>query len=197
MLGTGIIMTILIIIIVMISVRRRSDDRWAVYLIKKGNHKSESSLSLFPTTLKVGLAPKTIRLSAMFCDGCDYDNDIVGDSINKLYGVSYGFDHHYRSVRIGWRSNYNLKVIELFIYAYINGKRYIKYLTSVNQYDEFYITMFHGGGKCIIEFKDSESRRVTDSVKIDKGWINWKLFPYFGGKKPAPHNVKILIDHSR
>lgn len=178
----------------MTAIRIKSiQDEWLIYFIRKGKHRSESSLSLFPTTLKVGLAGKTIRFSAIFCDGCNYDDSVIGDSINKLYGVSYGFDHHYRSVRIGWRSNRKLEVIELFTYAYINGKRYIKYLVSVKTFEQVDFTIFHNGSLCIIELRTQDGIRVIESVRVERGIIDWILFPYFGGKSAAPNDIKILI----
>lgn len=194
MLGAILIVIIVIAALatILMAMRARDNQLWSVYLIKKGKRKSESSLSLFPTTFKFGPVTSTLRFAAMFCDGCDRSADTK--AIHDLFGVSYGFDPNYRSVRIGWRYNSNLKVMGLYLCVWINNRRFYRSLVNIALYEQVDFTLFRSKerGLCIVEVKCEDGRRVTDSAKIDDAWINWKIFPSLNGGG-AICDTKILI----
>jgi hypothetical protein len=167
---------------------------WEAYLIKKGRHYSIRVNRPFPTPYKFSFQRGTLRFTAFFGSSCVYDST-NNDSIHKLYGVSYGGDHHYRSVRIGWRYNSNLRVIELFIYAYVRGKRIIKPMFNVQIEEEIQFTMFRTKNNIVVIESILENGSITvDYVAgIDKSFFEYKLWPYFGGIAKSPHDMQIFI----
>jgi hypothetical protein len=194
---TGILLlaSVFTILFVMYS-NRKVFQPYRIFIIKKGKHYSISEDQVIKSGYKFQLAPKLLRFEAIFSEGCNYDSTLVEDDINKLYGINYGFDWHYRSVRIGWRNDSHNDVIELFAYSYVKGKRIFKHLSYVKQYEPIKISMNHNTKENQVEILvDREGRdKVYHIVKgIDKSWIRFKLFPYFGGNMTSPNDMKIII----
>jgi hypothetical protein len=92
------------------------------------------------------------------------------EQINKLCGFG-AILHHRNSIRIGWRYDPINDVIKLYTYEYRNGER------IVNPLDEVKINQ-------------------TKKIKLKSKKVYWfgcYRFPYFGGKAPAPHDMKIKL----
>lgn len=126
-----------------------------------------------------------------------YHGNIDQYDINKLFGVSYGM-HHTNSARFGWRSvgNYSPKV-EILAYCYVDGRRVQEdgqnlfiamidigetytYRINVSEND-YTFTIFHKG-------------QVVGNKEIphkDLPFWGYQLYPYFGGNRKAPHDIKI------
>ena len=171
------------------------------FVIKKSRHYSLRINRPFPSEYKFALAPNVLRFTAIFADGCKYESenpDII-DDINKLYGINFGINWHRDSVRIGWRYNANLRVIELYLYSYVKGKRKFSHLMNVHTFEAVHFTMFHARkvDKVIVEVctsnEDGETTTTDAVIGVKNSWIRFKLFPYFGGNMPAPQDMKILI----
>lgn len=192
--GTILVCIVLFILLAMLLVKRKINNGFDEYSINKGDHYSTRNES--PFKWKFGIAPKTLRFEAIFGIGCNYEDNNDGD-VNKLYGISYGFDNHYRSVRIGWKYNTNLKIIELYSYAYSKGIRVIKPLINVKQFEPVFFTIWKikGANNVRISVSDSEKteRRIDIINGIDNEKVRLKQFPYYGGNKPAPNGMKIFI----
>lgn len=197
----GVLILIVIVVVglgMFIKHDSTTSEGWEIFLIKKNRHYSLRVNRPFPTPFKIAMHRGSLRFTAMFGHGCNYDsndsNDLKGD-INKLYGISYGLDDHYRSVRIGWRYNSNLKVIDLYVYSYIKGKREIKHLFSVNLFEEIHFTLFRTKNNgVIIEARPDGGTVITEAVYgIDKSIWDFKLWPYFGGNVKAPNDMTIFI----
>lgn len=194
--STGIYILIFLGIVLIATIVRyikSHSGSYDTYLIKKGKHYSLRNGSIIP--YKFGLAPKTLRFAVLFGEGCDYQDQSGGD-INKLYGISYGFNNHKNSVRIGWRYNDNLKTIELFSYYYANGMRKYKFLTCVALYDELKYTIFKGVRDTMIIEIENEAGKIVAQEEIEgikTGWLRLKQFPYYGGDTLPVQNMKIFI----
>jgi hypothetical protein len=144
---------------------------------------------------KIALAPKKLKFKAIFAEGTDQFDKEEGD-INKLYGLSLGLDHHYRSVRIGWSYGKNdLKLredcINLFTYCYINGNLKMNFLTSVQRFEEI---------QCSIDVFDDglvsvSANNITANYNLDKSsfWLRFRLSPYVGGNHTFKNDCKIII----
>ena len=167
------------------------------YCIKKGNH-SASGFN-FGITFK-----KTIKFRASFTESCLYDlgsNDNY--DINKLYGFSTTIFHHNQSARIGWRC-IDGENIEVLTYSYNNKKRSLldsNLLATVkpNQWFNVEITDHESYYEYKLTYEndlDNDNIVVTDKDKKEKDWFlfHYFLYPYFGGNKPAPHNMLIYIE---
>lgn len=172
---------------------------WDTYLIKRDRHYSTPDnwlLRLLP--FKITLAPKTLRFTAIFGQGTDLPSS--EDDINKLYGMTFGLDPEYRSIRVGWRAS-SLGFIELFAYWYENGKRGFRYLgrTQINQEVKFVI--WHDGRQsCWVSMRpagqgDGTGLDTTIEVSMSgvSNWLRFRLYPFFGGNIKAPCDMKIFI----
>lgn len=194
MIGTILLLSIAILIVVMAMRRHHQDGGYDTWTIKKGKHWSRQNGALF--LYKFAFAPHTLRFEAIFGEGCNYKDKSGGD-INKLYGISYGFDNHWRSVRIGWRYNENIRIIELFSYAYVKGKREIKWLMNCQLNESIFVTLWKEPKQPIvrISIKEGEDgKAVIYAVEgIDMGWLRIMQWVYFGGTFPAPNTMKIFI----
>jgi len=136
------------------------------YLIKKGKHYSGFRFIPF-------FRLREITIIFKFTESCRYvsDNLQLTEQINKLFGFG-ALWHHRSSIRIGWRYSHKKDNIKLYTYKYIEGVRFEKHFDTVKigQYNKL-------------------------RIKAHRSyWLGKFLFPYFGGKEPAPHDIKILLD---
>ena len=153
--------------------------------IKKGNHRSR----WFPnfTTKKVLIGKITFIGDFSYDIGSKHQKDS-----NKICGLSNGIRHRYNSIRIGFRWNKVLKCIDIVGICYDKGKREIRVINRISNNSEkipFLIS---------IE-KDKYIVKVGDKVEMFNNTSKWKfiryfLFPYFGGIKPAPKDLKFKLE---
>jgi transposase-like protein len=164
------------------------------YIIKKGKH-SASGLN-FGLTFR-----DKIKFRACFTESCLYDlhsNDNY--DINKLFGFSTTSFHHIQSARVGWRC-IDKKHIELLTYSYNDSKRAIDeadvlgkvlpnqwFTCEIIDKEDFYEYRFF-----LENNKDMTVNIAHDKKQKDWFLFHYLLFPYFGGNKTAPHDMKILL----
>lgn len=155
------------------------------YLIKKGEHSSGFRIAPF-------YGNKIVKYEAIFTRSCLYEIDGPDRfDINKLFGISYGL-HHKNSARFGWRANGDS--IEISAYCYKSGDRIIKTIRDVAVGKPYVFTM--RGTKEFYELTVESEGAIIGYAKISKPktiQFGYRLFPYFGGNVPAPHNIRILI----
>jgi hypothetical protein len=136
------------------------------YSIKKNKHYSGFRFRPF-------FRCREITIVFKFTESCRYvsDDPQLSEQINKLVGFG-ALWHHRNSVRIGWRYDAKKDKIKLYTYKYIEGVRIKKHFDTVRigQYNKLRI----------------KAHRTY--------WFGKFLYPYFGGKAPAPHDIKILLD---
>jgi hypothetical protein len=165
------------------------------YVIEEGKHYANG------TMLKVSLIWKkvskvnetkyvTFDYSALYDLG---DND--QHDINKLYGFSdCGNRHHKNSARIGWRPTKDIDKVQLVAYVYNNGKRLTaKHLADVDIFKrtKTQITLDRNN----YYFKVGNNPTVSMPRGCNKKRVTgYRLYPYFGGNKTAPHEVRIDLD---
>lgn len=167
---------------------RKYNKGYTVYVIAKGQHYSHNVL--WPLIkYKLGFAKQRMQFYVMFAEGMQGADDGSGD-INKLYGMTLGFNVHYRSVRIGWRYDHRTRRIQLFAYVYHKGIRLVWHLCNIAQYEEVLITLT--AGSIVIHDQDKQVIGRRDWL-MDTGWPRFKCYPYYGGNKPSPVGIKILI----
>ena len=134
------------------------------YAIKKCNHYSGKRFRFF-------FRKRKLSATLTFHKTCRYEGDNqITEQINKVVGFG-SLNHHKNSIRIGWRYNVFNDNIDLFTYEYNKGKRTIIYMKSVKI-----------GTPCDVSISSSKVY-----------WFGKYLFPYFGGKAPAPHTIKISV----
>lgn len=158
------------------------------YLIKKGNHYCSNWLRISPYFYKTKLS-----YSVIFTDSCQYDLPYPESlAVNKLFGLSYGF-HHENSARFGWHYNYGQ--IQLFAYCYVNGKRVEVFICALDINKEYKLSILRTNKKYFFavtgEGVMSQKTILLNNSKLQ--FSGYKLWPYFGGKNVAPHNIEILM----
>lgn len=198
----GVAVTIVLAMFIQSYVIRK---QMVLYQINKGNHYSIRPLSdLIKLPIKLGYI-KSNSLSFDFIVGTGSMHDPSDKSVHKLYGICFGFDPHYRSLRIGWR-HVGGGDIQLFSYVYNGGVRQSAYLYTVSAYLSYHIRLAKLNDKeySIELFGYAHSTATgtfgrvkyvtrTVNVAVGRGVLKFKLFPYYGGQKVASENVKIYI----
>ena len=150
-------------------------------LIKQGENWAENDFML-PTVGTIW------QREYRFTESCLYKNTgTEGYGINKLWGVS-GFPYHKRnSVRIGWMPHDEGQYIKMYATAYINGRREIRYLSSV-QVEQKVVCLISNQGNNASVWINTQS--TTFKVRIPL--LTYTLPAYFGGIPPAPHDMTII-----
>jgi hypothetical protein len=126
------------------------------------------------------LFPKELSFRFSFTESCLYDGSQF-DQINKLAGISYGF-HHNNSARVGWEVN----SISLYLYCYAGGDRTTTLLGNANVGTEYLAHVSKSG----VEVTGVGAAKLD--ITSSSFW-GYRLYPYFGGTKPAPHDMTIQI----
>lgn len=183
-------------------------------LIPKGTH---SSLQMPEFKHNV----KFMSFSARLDQSNVFDlNNSDDQDVNKLFGLSFGLfpsflpfpsltgkgkyiiapAHHVNSYRIGWNYLKGTNQFRLYHYWYNKGVRHFKYLCEVAVGKEFTINLsFHRGDNLIwCDLYIGKTKMVSEGVVFnfkDVSKFSYKLFPYFGGNNPAPHDMSFYIDN--
>lgn len=155
------------------------------YLIKKGRHRS--TFCWRPTT------QNNFTFYFSFDDTAKYILEKYNQpAINKLVGFSDGtIFHHKNSFRIGWNYNIQTDCIDIYSYIYKDSVRSEFHIGSVNINAKYEIKVRCTNESYIVKF-NRNLYSFERSQEIKWGYKNI-LWPYFGGIRKAPHNIKILL----
>ena len=135
------------------------------FFIKKGTHYSGFRFVPF-------IKCNEMTIGVKFTDSCRYLGNTVqmSEQVNKLCGFG-AILHHRNSLRIGWRYDPIADKVILYTYEYKNQER------TIQRFDEVRI---------------NQTKRIK--IKSKKTyWFGKYLYPYFGGKAAAPHDIEIKI----
>lgn len=125
-------------------------------------------------------------------DSCKYDLQSVDQwDINKLCGLRMNlFSNHINSFRFGWLYNTKTSLIDIYAYYYINKKRsFIKIdSNSINDITLLELNFLSNS----VQFKVNSKSFIVDFKNETKS-IKYYSGLYFGGNRPAPHTIKIII----
>lgn len=142
-----------------------------------------------PLTIKLVRGPQLTQ-KIIFDESCRYN--LGYSQVNKLFGYSYDLLNK-DSVRIGWKYLPNRQSIQLFIYLHKNWKRYIPdenlVLGEVQIGQEVKLQVKTDNKTLITYFFINDKKKGI--LKYKKKYWSWFLGTYFGGKLPAPHDMKI------
>lgn len=167
-------------------------------VFKKGRHRSRFRFPRF-------FWKQRLEFTGYFEKDCMYTPHNLGVHayaslpVNKLFGFSLGGNHHENSVRLGWRplpyDKDEGRLIGLYAYYYVNGKRTFELLSRV-RVREYFTAEIQILSKTLVQVsvQVGVESTVTVFVKFDgkhNDWFNYRLFEYFGGERPTPHDITI------
>jgi hypothetical protein len=160
-----------------------------------------------------GIKKKEFNTKVFFHHNCSYRLHENNDQINKLCGQSFRIipwydkiegklkpGHHKESVRFGWRC-VDEDVIEILAYVYVNGVRHFKSLITIEVSSWVHLNFKDlGDSYKLTAITDDGQVGMTifkkqDSKKGFLGLFIYRLYPYFGGKIPAPHRMDIELEY--
>lgn len=156
------------------------------YFIASGAHETTDPI-VFKTT-------NELKFKAKFDNSAIYTtiDPANQDDTNKLLGLSdCGSLHQTNSARFGWR--WVNDQLEIMAYCYIDGVRpeplrvSVVKLNIVNNY-----SIAFKSDRYI--FTVNDTNRVEVLKNCNYTGLRYKLYPYFGGDEPAPHEIRIWIE---
>jgi hypothetical protein len=161
------------------------------YLIKKDHHSPRNRRIIFQSS-------REFSIVCMFDKSCLYSfaDSSAQYAVNKIFGYSFGSNHHRNSFRIGWRCKDSL--IEVLAYWYIKHKRFDDLLFVIKPGKRFFINAKIGCEKVVIKYKVEDMLPESIDVifnpeksRLKKwGYVN---FPYFGGINRSPNDMIIYL----
>jgi hypothetical protein len=158
-------------------------DKFKTYFIKEGNHYCGHMIG--STEEDILDFDAIFDESSIYNIGPDYDQS----DINKLLGFTdCGAGVHANSARIGWRW-FNGR-LEILAYCYKDGIRDDEYITSVNFNEENNYKIYIQDDQYVF---DVNGHVVSMPRSCNTSGKKYLLYPYFGGAKSAPHDIKIKI----
>lgn len=155
-----------------------------MYVIKRGNHYANYIIPKCRIVKKRYSVTKTFILTR----SCLYHFDDGDNSVNKLWGLTFGINPMKNSIRFGWNCENNDLTINIFMFKHVNGLMEYHQIANVLPDEKYEYTIEIDGfiAKFFIngEFKTSTNIRPKGFVILNK--------PYFGGKKTAPQDMIII-----
>jgi hypothetical protein len=157
------------------------------FLIEEGDHYSTPRLM---ETVESG----SIKFKATFDESAMYmlEDPAMQQNKNKLMGFSdCNSLHHENSARFAWQWFHDR--LEIFAYCYVDSVRTEQFVgtVAINEENLYEITTSSEE----YTFWLNNERKVTVPRKQGcEGGVRYKLYPYFGGSVPAPHDVRIKIE---
>lgn len=169
---------------------QNASDVYVKYTIPQGEHYANNRS--FKTFQEDG-----IRFNVKFDSTGIYETQKPTNQIdiNKLYGFSDCdstiHDHHVNSARFGWRW-YNDEM-QLFAYTYKNKQNSQAYVTSIELNKEHTLNIGIQDDQYVFTVDGKEAYVTMERGCTDESSTKSKIYPYFGGDEPAPHDISIEI----
>ena len=169
--------------------------------IIKGMHRPLSIIPAFLRNMRIRRSKSSCTIGYDFFINDTYEYLIGGgDQMdwNKLYGWSFGMNHHKNSIRIVWRYNPKDKSVEFAPYAYIDGKRIFpsdKQIVRCSIGDDISTSIEVLGDTAQVTICNDDLKYTTNF--IFQGCEKKPLFGlwlYFGGNRTAPHDIKVQYE---
>ena len=168
------------------------------YVIKEGKHYCNHGV---PGLYMFGRGvTRAISKSFSFSSSCLYHMATADDAaINKLTGFGLGLfsGPTANSYRFGWDCVKNDGTISIYAFYHVRGRMLSQYMGDVRPDRIYTYTLVKGVQAVSFTVTDGETRAnlYSASAPIGAGRrrsFGWRLYPYFGGQVPAPHDMVIM-----
>jgi hypothetical protein len=156
------------------------------FIIKKGDHFSSTRVS-------ETLESSVLEFDAVFDNTAIYDlgDEALQSNKNKLLGFSdCNSLHHENSARFAWQWFNNR--LEIYAYTYVNTERQEAFIgvVEINQLNRYRLSIHDE----YYEFQlNNEEPLKMPRGNVGNNGLYYKLWPYFGGSVPAPHDIRIVV----
>lgn len=156
------------------------------FLIPKGSH--------YSSPMKVDLfRGESLKFKAYFNESAKYIHDDEDQlDVNKLFGTSdCGNLHKENSARFGWRWNKNR--LEILGFTHVGGVFSFELIGSAELHRSHNFEISLSDDKSSYIFNFNGMKKTMPRGCQDPQMKGYKLKPYFGGNKSAPHDILIKI----
>lgn len=157
-----------------------------IFTIRKGKHRSR------PWRLGLWWHRSQFSWVVKFDESCRHDlgSDDQLDT-NKLVGVGYFPHHHKDSARFGWRYSVKKGKVEILAYCYSDSQRTIDHLADAFIGESYTLTIevVNTGYWLSVRGPGYISEKIYRHAHNKH--LKYGLWPYFGGNKTAPHDIRI------
>jgi len=179
----------LIIILCLIPIL--ASAQWKTYHIRQGKHNCDESRPFQRT----GYYQK---IQFQFTPSAVYNEaEQTHTGWNKLWGWGDLWGRY--SNRIGWKCYNNSNSFPLSMYLHLNGQ-YYAYPFDTVQYNKIYYAEIYwetNQYKIKVIHPDGVIKSVSYPQPTKPSSRQYQLYPYFGGKEVAPHNMDFLINKTQ
>jgi hypothetical protein len=172
-------------------IKELKDIEMREYLIREDHHSPQNRRFIFQSS-------REFSIVCMFEKSCLYSfaDSSALHAVNKIFGYSFGSNHHNNSFRIGWRCKDSL--IEVLAYWYIKRERFDDLLFVIKPGKRFFINAKIECEKVMVKYQIEDMEPVgrdvlynPEKLRLKKwGYVN---FPYFGGISKAPNDMVIYL----
>ncbi|MES2645460.1 MAG: hypothetical protein V4717_01195 [Bacteroidota bacterium] len=123
--------------------------------------------------------------------------DLAGndqDDVNKLSGFADNDDSHTQfSARFGWRWSENK--LRLFGFVHNSGVFSVKEITTIEIGKPYTCSIKVSANQYLFTVEDLKNTVTMEREATTQTAVGYRLYPYFGGNKVAPHEVRIWIKY--
>ncbi len=164
------------------------------YVINKGDHRSRVYGSLPGSRLR-SLKSDGLKLSVRFDSSAIYNlGDADQADVNKLFGFSdCNSSHQDNSARFGWAWNIVENKIDIYAYVYKDSQRIIKEIQAIDIGKNYILELRLVQDNYEFIINGESITRVQRGNTCERG-LYYLLYPYFGGNRTAPHDIRIHIE---
>lgn len=134
-------------------------------------------------------------IKVVFDETCIYEMDGPDKyDINKLFGFSFGNQKH--SARFGWNSNSGK--IDIYAYVHRNGVVESKKMIDCTPNEVVDLTLKVTNTDYEFTASKRDGERARTKIPRSKAWYSifiYRRYPYFGGNKTAPQDMRLTLDY--
>lgn len=169
-------------------------NKLAMRIVIKKNHRRPFLFSYwFPVVLRRRYW--TFTRTFMFTSDTLYKFGNPHDlDVNKLFGLSGGFNHLKNSIRFGWNIAEDMQKINIFAYERYKGKFKFNKIAELplNKWYTFQICFMLETAVLSVYDENNNIIMKPFLIKFKRSFFEYKLGIYFGGEMRAPKDIVFL-----
>lgn len=184
----------IIVIVILIGgliwlVNRKPREGFIAYTIKKGRVLSDNNI--------ISLLDKSSTIIAVFAESCWFETESLYIRKNILFGISYGFDSNYNSIKLHWKpiGIRGRKLIAIYLSVISRGEYNITtHLCNVELSEEIFFRIQRGVTKDmtdVVVIHKGKRYHYDNLPRCEESFPRFRIYPRVNYK--APQDLKIYI----